>query len=587
MSAIDWGRLSQPDFDRVVEAFFTAENADLPEDAYAVNGRGGDGGIDIHIRRGRRLTIVQLKCFPEGFSGGWADTRRDQIRDSFKSALAHKPDEWVLVVPATLTPGERKFVEGLPQRRKPKLTKPKVIVFGRPELDRLASKHLNLVVYFKRDELREAARDYQQETALLIDKDDLVTRVAALSKQTDTLHPDWRLGIFSDGDIVGTTLVAKNPWAAERSPITLTLDTAFGPDEEELRKSFDLAISFGTPGRIDLPASVVRTFTVDGPDFIAGTSENVEVTWVAKNRNSTGHSMNLVVYDEGGKPSASFPGKTTWVNAAARGASVHASFFDTFRMELLLPFDKSHEVRFSSQLEMAGSTASDIVRAVSLLEHLEGAHGIGIELDGDQLARLLPQGQPAPFKAADRDAILAHRDIASDLAIIQNATNRHFGYPEEVGALDRVYARCLRLLLEGQCIVLPGYRQITPKLNGTDGEHIRSLLSGEPMTLMVDMENFGLVTCGQEIYVGPARFYAPQVRAVQPRDALAALDAGTADGYPITVRAEDDYGFWLFLPGRYVDAADGRLRPVSLELDGFADAPDVARALEPAEPTEE
>jgi hypothetical protein len=530
---------------------------------------------------------VQLKCFPEGFSGGWADTRRDQIRDSFNSALAHKPDEWVLVVPATLTPGERKYVEGLPQRKKPKLTKPKVIMFGRPELDRLASKHPNLVVYFKRDELREAARDYQQEIALMIDKDDLVARVAALSKQTDTLHPDWRLDFFSDGDIVGTTLVAKNPQAAECTPITLKLDTAFGPDEEDLRKSFDLAISFGTPGRIDLPASVVRTFTVDGPDFIAGTSENVEVTWVARNRDSTGHSINLVAYDERGKPAASFPGKTTWVNAAARGASVHASFFDTFRMELLLPFDKSHEVRFSSKLEMAGSTPSDVVRAVSLLEHLEGAHGIGIELDGDQLARLLPEGEPAPFKAADRKSILAHRDIARDLAFIQDTTHRHFRYPEEVGGLDRVYARCLRLLLEGQCIVLPGYRQITPRLHGIDGEHIRSLLSGEPMSLVVDMEDFGLTICGHEIYVGPARFYAPRIRAVDPQDALAALDAGTAAGHEFTVRADDGYGFWLFLPDRYVDATDGRLRPVGLDLDGFADAPDVARALEPVEPAEQ
>ena len=184
-------------------------------------------------------------------------------------------------------------------------------MFGRPELDRLAAKHPNSSCTSSEMNCERLPGTTSKRPRYLIDTNDLVTRVAALAKQTDTLHPDWKLGFFSDGDIVGTTLVAKNAKAAERSPITLTLDTAFGPDEEELRKSFDRAISFGTPGRIDLPASVVRSFTVDGPDFVAGTSEGVEITWIAKNRNLDGHSLALVLYDEHGKPTASFPGRTT------------------------------------------------------------------------------------------------------------------------------------------------------------------------------------------------------------------------------------------------------------------------------------
>jgi len=83
--------------------------------------------------------------------------------------------------------------------------------------------------------------------------------------------------------------------------------------------------------------------------------------------------------------------------------------------------------------------------------------------------------------------------------------------------------------------------------------------------------------------VGPARIYAPQVYAVDPGPVLEALEVGTAEGLPAPLRARDGCGFWVFLPERHVYGPDERLRPVGLGIDGFIDAPDVARALEAAE----
>jgi hypothetical protein len=211
--------MTQPEFDRIVESLFMREHRDIPKDAFVVNGRGGDQGVDIHIRRDGRLIIVQLKYFPEGFSGGFRDVRQGEIRESFKTALQHDPDEWWLVLPTTATPNERKYVDGLLKRNAKDRTKPHIVIFDRPKLDTLAAKHQELVTYVKRDELREAAKDYNAEQALLIDKDDLLARVAALARQSETLDPDWRLGIFTDGDVMGTTLRAKHPHAAEKSPV--------------------------------------------------------------------------------------------------------------------------------------------------------------------------------------------------------------------------------------------------------------------------------------------------------------------------------------------------------------------------------
>lgn len=580
VSVIDWGALTQPVFDRVVEAFFLRENSDLPRDAYAVNGRGGDDGIDIHIRRDGRLTIVQLKYFPEGFSGGFKETRRAQILASFKSALKHRPDEWWLVVPSTLTPGERKYVIELPRRQKPKLSKPAVVPFDRPKLDGLAAAHPDLVECFKRDELLEAAKVYNQERAVLVDKDDAVARVAALSKRADTLHPDWRLDFFTKGDVVGTILVARHPQAAQRSPITVSISATFGPDYEDLRRSFERAMSYGTPDRIELPASVVSDLKVDGPAFIAHTSNNVKVIWVPSDPDSIGKPCNLAFYNDQGALSASFTGKTTWTGAAQVGASIRALFFDVVTVEFLLPHDRSVGARLNIDLDVAARDPADVARAMALLEQLESVHSIGFELDGAELARLTTQERAAAPSDADRAWLTTHARTAADLSVVQEATHRHFPYPEEVDFREQVYLRCLRLLLEGKCVVLPGVREITSRLNGTDGDGIRQLLSGDYLSLVVDQENFGLKVFGHDISIGPVRLYAPQVSAVDAAAAREALATGTAQGRELTLRCRDDYGLWIFLPERYIDAGDGKLRPASLELPGFIDPPDVARPLE-------
>ena len=113
-----------------------------------LDGRGGDGGIDVEVvtNDGRRR-IFQLKYFPGGFSGGWGDSRRPQITKSFKKALEHSPDEWTLVVPRVLTASEDKFVKGLNGGQEP----PTISVAARDELDSWVADDPSLDEYLQRD----------------------------------------------------------------------------------------------------------------------------------------------------------------------------------------------------------------------------------------------------------------------------------------------------------------------------------------------------------------------------------------------------------------------------------------------------
>jgi hypothetical protein len=166
---INWDQLGQPKFDRTVEALIRRRFKDAST-VTVVDGRGGDDGIDILLvtHDGHRR-ILQLKYFPETFSSGWADSRRPQIKKSYKTAIEkNQPDEWTLVVPRLLTTPERKFVENLNSGSTP----PAIRIVNRTALDDWLADDPDLDKYLQRDPetaLREMARTYRDRTVRVRD----------------------------------------------------------------------------------------------------------------------------------------------------------------------------------------------------------------------------------------------------------------------------------------------------------------------------------------------------------------------------------------------------------------------------------
>lgn len=184
--SIEWDSLKQHEFDRVVEVLVLRRFGD---GVRAVDGRGGDDGIDIEIMNGKRRTILQLKCFPEGFSGGFKDTRRRQIKASFDTAMnKRKPAEWKLVLPCVCTNDEDKFVRELKGRKRVKIE-----VIGRDKLDSWLADDPNLDAYFQRtpiNVLMHYAQVFNQEKAALLDGyKGVQQRITALASVIDTVDP--------------------------------------------------------------------------------------------------------------------------------------------------------------------------------------------------------------------------------------------------------------------------------------------------------------------------------------------------------------------------------------------------------------
>ncbi|WP_455711183.1 hypothetical protein [Streptomyces nigra] len=269
--AVEWDRVGQPGFDRIVEAL-VHRVYDATARVEAVNGRGGDDGIDIKVTHGSRVRVFQLKYYPDGFPTTAHKGRRKSIRQSFARALQHQPWEWILVVPCTLTTAEREFVTSLAAGQAVR-----VGVWDRAKLDGLLATHADLEASFTRDQLFEAAKVYGQERALLMDGvRDVSARVTALGRQVDGLDDHWTVDFARQGKTVVHTLRAKHPRAHEVSPVEITL-TGNGPLTPDLAQAVRRSLGFGLPEEVVLPRGAVESLTVSGPEWLSGEHRDVEV----------------------------------------------------------------------------------------------------------------------------------------------------------------------------------------------------------------------------------------------------------------------------------------------------------------------
>lgn len=328
--AIDWERIGQPAFDRHVEALLFRM---FDGQAIAVNGRGGDEGIDVKVRSDAGLHIFQLKYHPDGFPGSHRGRRR-AIQQSFRRAMQHDPVEWTLVVPCVLTASERSFVDKLSDDRAVKVS-----VMDRAALDNGFAVHADLEATFTRDQAREAARDYGREKALLAERGDLVERVRALGSRADGIDPDWTWDFTRRGDMVIQTLRGQHALAQEVSPVRLLLTPRAEAVDAGVRAALNRALGYGIAEEVRLDPEAVESLSIEGPEWLTETVTDVGVIWrpvplVVE----AGTAAEIQFSDTDGARAGRYAGRLIAVGSGGVGRSVEADVHGA-RLQVLVPFD--------------------------------------------------------------------------------------------------------------------------------------------------------------------------------------------------------------------------------------------------------
>lgn len=563
---LEWQRLSESDFNRIVEALLVRHHRDnLSTRVYALDGRGGDNGVDVAVEReGAIVHVYQLKYFPEGFSGGWGRSRRPQIKKSFARAIQTPTvRRWTLVVPGNGTIGERKSVFALRAERPIELG-----FLGRAELDGLMALYPDIHAWATREPLVDTLRLFNAEKAALQGSDDLTERVSGLAALADSRSAYWGVGISVENGTTMQTLHAKRPDAAEKEPLSLQLTSRFGPDDEELRKQFVAAMEWGATKPLTLPTEVVQRV---GPEWFAGQHAGGSVELVPATLREP-VPVELRVVDDTEATVASLIGQATKVVSGRAGGTIEARFRECLTVDWRLAKDgNAGEVEVTWDLR---NTAASDANAVLRLTRA---------MTSENTTELWVTGQQAFATTVDFSEI--HRDDQmleswyDDLAFLEHDLGVTIAIPDDVSALDRLTVRIARMVREGRCTLWPGRPLFTGTLNGALDDTVRLALSGPHMMAVTDPD-FAFELAGRRYRLGEVQIFHPQLQIEGSSDHLRALEEGRGEGRAIRVQAADDSACRIYSRPKWANRWGDAQRPLVPErwgLPGVEEDPSLQR----------
>jgi hypothetical protein len=516
---IDWRQIGRERFDVAVERLLKAKwDAEPGATAFSPDGRGGDGGIDFQATTALgELTIYQFKYYPDGGLG--VSSRKRHIRASFEQAARHRPQRWVLVVPYKLTPGERKLVEGLAGQ-----TGPRIEILDLVALDDLLAEHDGVRRYLERDPILEAVGEYQVTTAVLKDGDDLAERVRLLAARGADMDPYWAPDFRIENGVTTITPRPKSPDAPEKSPIVsqfiLDPETASEEDRAAFRRSIGYGV--GEPVKVPVVASKVSGpafITIDGPGMLA---------FAAAKRPRLEDRFSIELHDASGAVLSEHDGVVTHAGAGTEGGTLELTFYGGLILRYLLPRRVEEPGNAEVQLNVDGLMVSDAVEALRLRRSIcRDARQIAVRRDGEAAAAFtLDQ-----FEDPADDALEAMHQFVEDLATLERHLSTRKRMPTAFTTYDRVQARLARLVIEGDCVLVPQWLHIPTRINHDDGTtaELGRLIAGEH-SMRIRQPEFEMNIAGWRVDVGPVQLISPRVGFAEPGRLLRLLEAGSIDG---------------------------------------------------------
>lgn len=568
--SIDWKHVSEDDFNRVVEALLMRKYHQPPESRVEViDGRGGDGGIDVVVYVDDKIKeIFQLKHFPEGFSGGFRDSRRKQIKKSFDTAwIKHEPPLWALVVPRNPTVAESKYISGLAKGKEVQTS-----VWGPARLDSELSHHPDLLAAATRVPLVEFLKTIGQERAGLIDPTDLSSRASDLHGLAAGRSLYWDVDFQVSAHGVTEEYRAKHPRAAELEPLgfNFTLKTdAFG-----LKKDIQRVLDFGARRHLTISGTAVEGFKATGPAWFQkdGPIERLEIRAADQLPADQQISVTLEFLDEDGFTRSSHQGMMHAKSEGDRGVAFLAKFYGMLELDTEIPYATSDPGRFDLSMGFAHARISDAQEVLQLLRDFNAGSVIQVLFEGRKFIKGLTTGNAQP---PDQSMEL----LVEDLRVLEGKLNAKFRVPAEISPRQRTMIRVARLLVEGHSTWMPPETSLTGTLSGKSDDGLRILLS-EGCAVTMPLPAFVVEIQGSRFNLGPVVLYHPRMLVRDAAEATKALDAGTAAGREVLFDPQGEQLIWVS-PGK--DHNEGHPETLRWDLPGIS-APSCENQEPPSDP---
>lgn len=550
--SIEWDKLKQREFDRVVEVLVLRR---FGEGVRAVDGRGGDEGVDIEIMNGTRRTVLQLKCFPEGFSGGFKDTRRRQIKKSFDTALSsRKLAEWKLVLPCVCTNDEDKFVRALKGTKRVKIE-----VIGRDKLDSWLADDPNLDAYFQRtpiNVLMHYAQVFNRETAALLDGyEDVQQRITALASVIDTVDPHFSYGFASEG---ASSTVTVRPIEGAQLPadagFQVALKSGLNDKQAAILAGVEEDIGYGSADPIRIPADMVEWVSIKGPVLFEGRQlppGDVQIN-LGPTTPRAGQTLELRLTgpdSDGGERGEinSYEAEVAHFDDGHLGSSLDLLLCEgQLRVRLRIPHvlgdDEFGSAKARLGYDIPKARPGVVAELLAAARQIRSAAMLELYAGDIRISKMKGSG-PVSIEEYGVDKLVIEQ-FAHDLDVLQRHCKTYFSLPAAISPRDRIDVRVGRILLDGGVVASPAARTFTAIMTGVDAPNVRQALR-RPWMLAKEAEQPYVVKIdGKALTIGNVYVIHPEATVLNGEDAIKALDDGAAENFAVDlVPGEDNYFF--------------------------------------------
>lgn len=535
---LDWNALGQERFDRVTASLIRRHHADassITEKVIVPDARGGDRGIDMLVMDGAKKWLYQQKYFPEGFSGGYRETRRRQIQRSFDQAmrLDPRPDVWVLVVPRNLTPHEQDFLTKLPQRVSDDPT-PEIQWVGQAELDDLIARHPDVEEYALRDAaslaLKRAGGSFPPNS-IITSVEEYTRRMGDLNASTDNLDPDWTPRFFVDS--AGKPALTVVPKHNNPRPIEFVLRVPIEDMSPDNRKQWERVLGYGMSGEVRVQTRPGGSFYRQAPQFLIDShdpdqSHEYRIMKAAANPPPlVGRRVELRLE----MPDHAVVTELLTVTAASQGffgVRVELEASKCCSLELLVPMQDppggaERKLSLTFHIDPDNSLPHEVLEAFDLratfVACVKASLNIPIVIMGRITDNIVMDGPGGV--ATNEDTVHDHEDyrlFLEDLVIVQRHTRQKFIPPMQISEYERTVVRFLRLLLEGNVVPIPRLCSIGVNLDPNRLATNKSISRGEGFSALIPHETFSIQLWGRELQVpGRVNTYHPAAH-LEPAD---------------------------------------------------------------------
>jgi hypothetical protein len=576
--SVEWDLLTREEFERWVNALLVRKYRDDPElNAYAVDGRGGDDGMDVAVERGDDVTkVYQLKFYPEGMSNGFVG-RRQKVKKSFeRAAKITTMTDWYLVTPGDITVKERQAFSGYK-----KGTDIQIHFVGRADLDNMLAAYPEVLHMATYDPVAKALRDAGHAKEALGSSDDLAERIRALGELADSRDDYWGERFTWRDRSVISEVFAKRPDSASKSPVSIHFTASFGPAHQDLRKTWQQALEYGTTSPIILPPDVVTDFKIDGPEWMRHDGDGMQIEMHPV---QAMHSLacEIRATSDSGATLGSLQGTIDTLSTGTKGLTFEATFLDCLTLRFRVPEGNGKmEGGLDITLDVSGKSASNALRVIRFVDLIEAGRSLQLRAAAKDMFRTSTFNPNGTGRGSDPGLV----SLVEDLAYLEQQFGLTFAVPTEIVNWDRVGVKSARMLAEGRCIIFYGMDSLNATATRNDGEvdqdtAIQIMLSGDHAHAAT-IPGWQYEVLGQRIELGTLRSYHPSVVVDDAKEIGRRFGAGEPM-VPIVIRPSDGTGFRVLIQERGGDSrtfAPERLNIPDLpEPDGFPEDPITATA---------